>query len=148
LVCSAIPVIASTMPPMRSERCDSDAIASETDAEDARTPRIAAPAASARAAPSAATARARSAAAAVCWALSALSRIAAPTRSVRSCAEATIAAWRSAPPATSSIARAISPTAVPASAEVDAIRSVDARTSPARSATRPSRSRSAPRVFS
>ena len=69
LVCSAIPVIVSTMPPIRCERAESCSIAPATCCEDAATPRIASVACSAASTPLSATRRASSAASAVEWAV-------------------------------------------------------------------------------
>ena len=61
LVCSAMPVIVSTMPPIRSERAESSPIASDTSRELSATWRIASVACCAAATPSWATPRASSA---------------------------------------------------------------------------------------
>ena len=116
-----MPVIVSTMPPIRSERADRSSIAVATSAEESATPRMAPVACSAALTPSRATSRACSAASEVSRAVSALRLAAVAASWTASRVVSTMRTWRSAPCATSLTAEAISPTARPASSEVDAI---------------------------
>ena len=121
LVCSAIPVIVPTMPPMRSERLVSSRDRLADAEEEAATSRIASLAELAASTPSSATARASPAAWTVAAATSALvwAERAAPSTASR--VTSTRRTWRSAPAATSPTASAISVTARPVCWEVPAI---------------------------
>jgi hypothetical protein len=116
-----MPVIVSTIPPIRSERSPSARMTVVTSADEARTAAIAAVACSTASAPSVATLRAAWAASAVSVAFEAPACVAEVISSVSSRVDSTVRAWRSAPWATSETAWAISPTALPASSEVEAI---------------------------
>ena len=100
-VCSAMPVIVATMPPIRSERSARSRIAPPTRSEDAATSRIATVARSAAAAPSRPAACASSARPAVRRAASADSAATPAAPCTASRADSTIRTWRSAPSATS-----------------------------------------------
>ena len=137
LVCSAIPVIVSTIPPIRSERADSASMAPAISCDVRATWRIASDAELAASTPCAAIVRAAPAAAAVCCALSAdgPAARAASVADVR--ADSTTRTCCSAPCATSETAEAISSIARVASPDVVAICCDAADTVPAEVETRP-----------
>ena len=108
LVCSARPVIVSTMPPIFSERADSSWIAVETSWEDIATWRIASEAELAASTPCSATARASSAALAVSSAVWAETPAARAASAADERADSTMRTCFSAPCATSETAEAIS----------------------------------------
>ncbi len=116
-----MPVIVSTMPPMRADLAARSSIAVPTLAEDSATWRIASVACAAARTPSSATPWACWAASAVLVADSAEAAAARAASWTASRVDSTIRTWRSAPWATSVTAEAISPTARPASSDVAAI---------------------------
>jgi hypothetical protein len=120
LVCSAMPVIVSTIPPMRAERSPSSRIVAAASWAEVRTASIAAVALRAAAVPDSAIVRALAVASTVPAAWPAPARAASATSLPVCCADSIARTWRSAPAATSPTARAISPTALPDSCEVEA----------------------------
>ena len=137
LVCSAMPVIVSTIPPMRSERAESSWIAAETSSEEAATWRIASDAWLAASTPCSATVRAVPAASAVCCAVAADTPAARAASVAEERADSTTRTCVSAPAATSVIAEAISSIAFVVSPEVVAICCEAAETAPAEEETSP-----------
>ena len=127
-VCSAMPVIVSTIPPMRSLRAPSSRIVSVASSVAVRTASIADVALAAACVPSSAIPRACAAASTVPAACSAPARADSATSSPTARTDSTARTWRSPPVATSPTAAAISPTARPASSDV-AARLLDASVS-------------------
>ena len=132
-----MPVIVSTMPPIRSERVESSWMASEISCEDAATWRMASDAELAASTPCSAIVRASPAAAAVCCAVSAETPAARAASAAEVRADSTTRTCRSAPWATSVTAEAISSIARVASPDVVAICCDAADTVPAELETWP-----------
>ena len=120
LVCSAMAVMVSTMPPMRWLLEPSSRMAWLASAEASRTAAMASVARATVSVPAPAAARASSAAREVSCASWAEAVVAPATCSVMARAEVAERTWRSVPEATSPSARAISSTARPASADDEA----------------------------
>ncbi len=120
-VCSAIPVIVETIPPIWPDFSPSARIVAVTSPEEDWTASIASVASAIAVAPCSATSRACAAAFAVSEAFALEARVAVTISSVSSRASPTVRTWRSAPAATSPTAEAISLTARPDSSEVVAI---------------------------
>ena len=108
LVCSAIPVIASTIPPICSPLRARSSIVSLIATDDSRTALIASVATETALAPSSAAARASAAASRAFWAFSSDALVSSTTAIATSWAPPMTTIWRSEPDATSATAWAIS----------------------------------------
>ncbi len=121
LVCSAMPVMVSTIPPMRLDLSPSSRMAALTSAEEDCTPRMASSTLATACSPTSAEARASAATWAVSAAVSADARLASATSSLMARIWSTARTCSSAPLATWLTDSAISPMARPTSSVVEAI---------------------------